>query len=211
MIEKANKDDKETKIPREHKFAISDISHQHLAVFSYSKDEKTGTTKTKLEGNVVQRGECRPTGDLLYMGLKRQAFVKSQEPTRKVISLDRAVNNSFRPVSVHKVDAEFEKKKKAEGKKARDDKDKVVDVLMTAFQKHQYYALKDLAKITKQPIVSIVSLVDKITITPCFLQQQYLKEILNEHCIYNAKNPHKNTWELKPEYRHYEQPESSNN
>ncbi|KAI5651426.1 transcription initiation factor IIF, beta subunit domain-containing protein [Phthorimaea operculella] len=32
---------------------------------------------------------------------------------------------------------------------------------------------------------------------------EYLKEILNEFCNYNRKNPHKYTWELKPEYRHY--------
>lgn len=31
----------------------------------------------------------------------------------------------------------------------------------------------------------------------------YLKEILNEVCNYNLKNPHRNMWELKPEYRHY--------
>lgn len=33
----------------------------------------------------------------------------------------------------------------------------------------------------------------------------YLKEILKEVCNYNLKNPHKNMWELKPEYRHYKQ------
>lgn len=33
--------------------------------------------------------------------------------------------------------------------------------------------------------------------------QTYLKEILKEVCVYNLKNPHKNTWELKPEYRCY--------
>lgn len=35
----------------------------------------------------------------------------------------------------------------------------------------------------------------------------YLKEILKDVCNYNLKNPHKNMWELKPEYRHYKQPE----
>lgn len=37
----------------------------------------------------------------------------------------------------------------------------------------------------------------------CFVCQVYLKEILKEVCNYNLKNPHKNMWELKPEYRHY--------
>lgn len=41
--------------------------------------------------------------------------------------------------------------------------------------------------------------------------QVYLKEILNEVCNYNLKNPHRNMWELKPEFRHYkdEKPASS--
>lgn len=35
------------------------------------------------------------------------------------------------------------------------------------------------------------------------IRQPYLKEILNEICNYNSKNPHRNMWELKPEFRHY--------
>ena len=50
---------------------------------------------------------------------------------------------------------DMEMKKKSEGKKARDDKDKVLEMLFNAFEKHQYYNIKDLQKITRQPIVSI--------------------------------------------------------
>lgn len=39
--------------------------------------------------------------------------------------------------------------------------------------------------------------------------QVYLKEILNEVCNYNLKNPHRNMWELKPEYRHYKEDDKS--
>lgn len=38
--------------------------------------------------------------------------------------------------------------------------------------------------------------------------QIYLKEILREIGIYNVKGTHKNTWELKPEYRHYQEEKS---
>ena len=71
-----------------------------------------------------------------------------------------------------------------EGKKSRDDKDKVQEILFALFEKHQYYNIKDLVRETNQPVT-------------------YLKSILNEVCNYNMKNPHKNMWELKPEYRHY--------
>ena len=48
----------------------------------------------------------------------------------------------------------------------------------------QYYNIRDLVRETNQPV-------------------SYLKEVLNDVCNYNLKNPHKNMWELKPEYRHY--------
>lgn len=48
---------------------------------------------------------------------------------------------------------EYEEKKKAEGKKARDDKEVVLEMLFAAFEKHQYYNLKDLVKKTRQPVV----------------------------------------------------------
>lgn len=42
---------------------------------------------------------------------------------------------------------EYMGKKKAEGKKARDDKDAVLNMLFAAFEKHQYYNIKDLQKV----------------------------------------------------------------
>ena len=41
------------------------------------------------------------------------------------------------------------------------------------------------------------------------LLQVYLKDILKEICNYNMKAPHRNMWELKPEYRHYKEEESA--
>lgn len=38
----------------------------------------------------------------------------------------------------------------------RDDKDVVQNALFAAFEKHQYYNIKDLERITKQPVVSIM-------------------------------------------------------
>ncbi|KAH6940129.1 hypothetical protein HPB50_025009 [Hyalomma asiaticum] len=169
-------------IPKEHRFVISNIANQNLAVFSQNKG------KVYLEGHVVQKGECRPLGDDRYMQLKRQTIVNASQPVRQVKQLDRIVQN-YKPVADHKHNLEFEQKKKAEGKKAREDKEKVLDMLFSAFEKHQYYNIKDLEKITRQPV-------------------PYLKEILKEICNYNAKNPHKNMWELKPEYRHYKDQEA---
>ena len=166
---------------------------------------------------MVQKGECRPNADANYMSLKRRSIKLASQPTRQVLQLDKAVVN-YKPVAMHKNDAEFEQKRKAEGKKARDDKDKVSGVLFAAFEKHQYYQLKDLVKITNQPIVSPLASCPVLTcpLLSCPVLscpghehvQPYVKEILNEFCVYNSKNPHKNTWELKPEYRHYNKSEA---
>ena len=48
-----------------------------------------------------------------------------------------------------------EKKKKEEGKRAREDEDVVKALLFNAFERHQYYNLKDLISIAKQPVVRI--------------------------------------------------------
>lgn len=111
------------------------------------------------------------------MKLKRDSLIKAAQPARTVKQLDRVVQ-SYKPVSDHKhnvllfsleahfipgylicsyasLQKEFEEKKKAEGKKARDEKGKVLDMLFAAFEKHQYYNIKDLVKITNQPVVRL--------------------------------------------------------
>lgn len=146
-------------------------------------DSSPDNEKLFMEGRIVQKLECRPNADTAYMALKKKSIQKASEPERKVLALDRPVQ-VYLPVSDHKHNIEYRERKKAEGKKARDDKHHVQEMLFKAFEQHQYYNIKDLVKITKQPIA-------------------YLKELLKEFCDYNMKNPHKNMWELKKEYRHY--------
>ncbi|XP_034232025.1 general transcription factor IIF subunit 2-like [Thrips palmi] len=176
-------------IPKDHKLDLQIVQTQTLGVFSHSVPVNTDavvpeTEKLCLEGKIQQKLECRPfMADQGYMRLKAETFRKAAQPVRKVQQLDRVVQN-YKPVANHKHNIEYEEKKKAEGKKSRDDKDAVMEMMFAAFEKHQYYNIKDLVRITKQPVT-------------------YLKEILKEVCDYNIKNPHKNMWELKPEYRHY--------
>lgn len=136
-----------------------------------------------MEGRIVQKLETRPLADSAYMKMKIERIKKTCEPVKKAIALQKTISN-YKPVSDHKHNIEYRQMKKAEGKKARDDKEIVLNMLFSAFEKHQYYNIKDLVKITRQPI-------------------GYLKEILKEVCDYSNKNPHKNMWELKKEYRHY--------
>lgn len=183
-------------IPKEHKFVVNTLNAQTLAVLSHcsaaGSEALTGPggtpigpvlDKLAVEGKVVQRAECRPINNHIYMSLKKEAYLKAIEPTRQTKHLDKAVM-AYKPKANHAVNIANDLKKKSEGKKSRDDKEKVMETLFALFEKHQYYNIKDLVKETRQPVT-------------------YLKEILKEVCNYNLKNPHKNMWELKPEYRHY--------
>jgi len=175
-------------IPKEHKFKISSIATQTLGVFSHIPGDKEAVPpvadRIQIEGRVVQRAECGPINNKSYMNIKREAITKAGEPMRKVMKLDKNVTSSFKPVANHQMNINYDKQKKLVGKKMRDDKDKVMEILFALFEKHQYYNIKDLAQETRQPIA-------------------YLKQILNEVCNYNVKPPNRNMWELKPEFRHY--------
>ncbi|TRZ01536.1 hypothetical protein DNTS_005217 [Danionella cerebrum] len=189
------------KAPREHPFTLQTVGGQTLAVFTENSSGQsdaeasgsgtgTGPDKIALEGVVVQRAECRPAVNESYMRLKKLQMEELSKPLRFSQQLDKAVTTNYKPVANHAYNLDYEKRKKEEGKRARADKQQVLDMLFSAFEKHQYYNIKDLVDITKQPVI-------------------YLKEILRDIGIYNVKGTHKNTWELKPEYRHYQGEEKS--
>jgi transcription initiation factor TFIIF subunit beta len=138
-----------------------------------------------MEGRIVQKLECKPTADKNYYKLKSESIRKASQPRRQVKQLSGIVPN-FKPISNQYTNIQYEKWKKAQGKRIRDDKDVVFNMLFAAFEKHQYYNINDLQKITRQPM-------------------GFLKEVVTEICNYNLKHPYKRMWELKPEYRHYKE------
>ncbi|ESO82132.1 hypothetical protein LOTGIDRAFT_135195 [Lottia gigantea] len=177
-------------IPKDHKFVLTGVGTQNLVVFSQTPIYADNTSvsppvkKIAVDGKVIQRAECRPIADETYKKLKRFNFEQGNKPKREIKQLDRIVQ-VYKPKDY--VSAfEENRKKKSENKRSRADKDKVMDMLFSAFEKHQYYNVQDLVRITNQPI-------------------PYVKEILKEICTYNMRAPHKNMWELKPEFRHYKE------
>uniref|UniRef100_A0A8B7TL95 General transcription factor IIF subunit 2 n=1 Tax=Castor canadensis TaxID=51338 RepID=A0A8B7TL95_CASCN len=118
--------------------------------------------KLSLEGIVVQRAECRPAASENYMRLKRLQIEESSKPVRLSQQLDKVVTTNYKPVANHQYNIEYERKKKEDGKRARADKQHVLDMLFSAFEKHQYYNLKDLVDITKQPVADSCRMVAKM-------------------------------------------------
>ncbi|KAK3094580.1 hypothetical protein FSP39_003634 [Pinctada imbricata] len=187
----------ETACPREHRMVLTGLGNQNLVIFSETpvmvkSESSTGVVsevaseRLGIEGKVIQRADCRPEADNNYLKLKRLQLEARNKPQREVKQLDTVVHN-YKPIP-----ANFNTKDKSKevAKRQRAEKEQVMDLLFKAFEKHQYYNVKDLVNITKQPIT-------------------YLKEILKEICVYNMKAPHRNMWELKPEYRHYKDGEQA--
>ncbi|KAF8564054.1 hypothetical protein P879_09252 [Paragonimus westermani] len=144
--------------------------------------------RLSLFGRVNSRAECRPPPNTRYMMLKAQQLKAMNRPKHEVRLLYEPVRN-YKPVANHMNNLEYDARKRAEGKNLRREKEDVMQDLFKAFERHQYYAIRDLILLTKQPVT-------------------YLTEILKEIAIFNARAPHKNMWELKPEYRHYAAQES---
>ncbi|CAF0885355.1 unnamed protein product [Brachionus calyciflorus] len=168
----------EEAVPLEHKFVMTQYSSQAVYILKQSDD---GTKENlQISGKVTQRAECTPVqNDTNYIKLKRETVKSFTEPKRQIkMASDFIPRTTFLPRSTHA--ERMDKKDKV--KKLRKEKEKVLDVLFNAFNKHQFYNIKDLVKLTQQPV-------------------SYLKDILHEICKYNAKGDHKNTWELKEEFK----------
>ncbi|XP_070832777.1 general transcription factor IIF subunit 2-like [Chaetodon trifascialis] len=183
VLDAVGEKDVSLQVPRDHPFTMHTVGGQTMAVFSQSD-----TDEISLEGMVVHRAECRPVVSDNYMKLKKLQIKESTKSPRLSQQLERAITTVFKPVANHNFNVLHDKKKKLEGKMVRAERQVVLDMLFSAFEKHQYYNIKDLVDITKQPVT-------------------YLKEIMKEIGTYNNKGAHKSTWELKPEYRHYQSAE----
>ncbi|KAL3989815.1 Transcription initiation factor IIF beta subunit family protein [Acanthocheilonema viteae] len=175
-------------IPNEHSFVIGDVRNQSLAVLCEDKsglneDADICSGRLSIEGRVVKRADCRPHQTADYMRMKIKQIEKSCQPKRHVKQMEKA-EVKFKPISVHAEMLAREKLKKEGAKTVRADKDIVRQAIFHAFEKHQYYRLIDLQKLTNQP-------------------PGFVKEILTEIATYNTMPPHKSMWELKPEYRNY--------
>ena len=62
------------------------------------------------------------------------------------------------------------------------DKDKVQDILFNAFEKHQYYAFKDLVGLTQQPSVSRIN-------NKLIIMDLYNKKLKKTYLLYGVSWP----------------------
>ncbi|KAI6186631.1 General transcription factor IIF subunit 2 [Aphelenchoides besseyi] len=176
-------------IPSEHRFIIKDLDNQTMAVLvedkTHLEDEAhLRTGKLTVEGRIVKRAECQPPATTDYMKMKMSQIEKYSQPKHTVKQMDKA-EVKFKPTAVHQENLAKEKIKKDTNRAVRVDRDILMKEIFQAFEKHQYYRLADLAKLTNQPMT-------------------HVKDILTSIANYSTTPPHKNMWELKPEFRSYD-------
>ncbi|KAK1289101.1 hypothetical protein QJS10_CPB18g01833 [Acorus calamus] len=126
----------------------------------------------------------------LYGKLCRERTTKAMIKTRQtqVIDNDRGVHMRPLPgmVSLNASGSKDKKKstpsKGSDVKRTRRDRQELENIIFKLFERQPNWALKQLVLETDQP-------------------EQFLKEILNDLCVYNKRGPNQGTHELKPEYK----------
>ncbi|CAI0435942.1 unnamed protein product [Linum tenue] len=155
--------------------------------------------KAAVEGKVDHKFDLKPHNENIeeYGRLCRERTNKSMIRTRQVQVIDDNRGMHMRPmpgmVGLMSSNSKQEKKKpqpvkQTEVKRTRRDRGELEDIMFKLFEKQPNWALKQLVQETDQPA-------------------QFLKEILNELCVYNKRGSNQGTYELKPEYKKTAVPE----
>nr|GMD28998.1 transcription initiation factor IIF subunit beta [Ipomoea batatas]GMD84786.1 transcription initiation factor IIF subunit beta [Ipomoea batatas]GMD89374.1 transcription initiation factor IIF subunit beta [Ipomoea batatas]GME20085.1 transcription initiation factor IIF subunit beta [Ipomoea batatas] len=158
-----------------------------MCIFSESSQAKVAA-----EGKVEFKFDMKPDNPNMeeYRKLCRERTNKSMVKNRQiqVIDNDRGVNMRPMPGMFGMIASSSKEKKKAapvkapEVKRTRRDRGELEDIMFKLFERQPNWTLKNLVLETDQPA-------------------QFLKEILNELCVYNKRGANQGTYELKPEYK----------
>ncbi|KAK9066649.1 hypothetical protein SSX86_013972 [Deinandra increscens subsp. villosa] len=158
-----------------------------MGVFSEANQGRVAT-----EGRVEHKFDMQPNNKNMeeYSKMCRERTNKSMIKNRQIQVIDNNKGLHMRPMPgmVGLIASNSKEKKKAapvkgpEVKRTRRDRGELEDIMFKLFERQPNWALKQLVIETDQPA-------------------QFLKEILNELCVYNKRGTNQGTYELKPEYK----------
>ncbi|CAN8234618.1 unnamed protein product [Cochlearia groenlandica] len=153
---------------------------------------ETNQVKAATEGKIEQKFDMKPRGENIeeYARLCRERTSKAMVKNRQiqVIDNDRGVHMRPMPGMLGLVSSNSKEKKRpapvkqTEVKRTRRDRGELEAIMFKLFEGQPNWTLKQLVQETDQPA-------------------QFLKEILNELCVYNKRGSNQGTYELKPEYK----------
>ncbi|CAI9777862.1 unnamed protein product [Fraxinus pennsylvanica] len=148
--------------------------------------------RVAMEGKVEHKFDMKPHHQNIeeYRRICRERTKKSMVKNRQiqVIDNDRGVLMRPLPGMLGVISSTLKDKKKAapikgsDVKRTRRDRGELEDIMFKLFERQPNWTLKQLVQQTDQPA-------------------QFLKEILNELCVYNKRGTNQGTYELKPEYK----------
>ncbi|KAK4434560.1 hypothetical protein Salat_0618800 [Sesamum alatum] len=158
-----------------------------MCVFS-----QTNQGRIAVEGKMEHKFDMKPHHENIeeYRKMCRERTNKSMIKNRQVqvINNDNGAHMRPMPGMMGFITSTSKDKKKAapvkssEVKRTRRDRGELEDIMFKLFERQPNWALKQLVQETDQPA-------------------QFLKEILNELCVYNKRGTNQGTYELKPEYK----------
>ncbi|XP_075480491.1 uncharacterized protein LOC142521151 [Primulina tabacum] len=158
-----------------------------MCVFSETNQERIA-----MEGKVEHKFDMKPHHENIeeYRKICRERTNKYMIKNRQiqVINNDRGAHMRPMPGIMGFISSTSKDKKKAapvkgpDVKRTRRDRGELEDIMFKLFEEQPNWALKQLVQETDQPA-------------------QFLKEILNELCVYNKRGANQGTYELKPEYK----------
>ncbi|KAL3701931.1 hypothetical protein R1sor_019953 [Riccia sorocarpa] len=152
---------------------------------------ETPQGKIAVEGKVEHKFDMKPSsiGDEEYRKLCRERLNKSLVKTRTLQRLENDRGSYMRPMPMATFPLPTKDKKKPiappkqpEGKRIRRERNELEDIVFKLFERQSNWSLKQLVHETDQPVA-------------------FLKEVLNDLCIYNKRGANQGTYELKPEYK----------
>lgn len=165
-------------IPVDH---LIDIKEREQRMYIVS----SGGDQMVVEGHVNKECFIRPVINERYLEHKRrlQASQNRGETATKIIDYFTEVRKGEKYGSLKEIDILARKRKimLQEKKRERLDSQDVYDMIFNAYEQRELWTVKDLADFTGQPVA-------------------YIQELVAEVCVLNKKD-HKNSYELKPEYK----------
>lgn len=172
-----SKDIKAFNIPIDH---VVEIKNKEKKLYLI----KNAGDKYSIEGMANKECLIKPVINAMYLEYKKNKIKNNDtKKTIKIFDYFSEVKKGERYGLLKEVDILAKKRKimLQEKKRERLDRKYVLDMIFNAFEQHEFWTVKDLADFTGQPVA-------------------YIQELITEICVLN-KADHKNSYELKPEYK----------
>lgn len=168
---------KNMNIPIDH---VVEVKDKNMKLYLIKNNEE----KLAIEGIVNKECLIKPVINMKYLEYKKNKTENQKsKKSVKFFNYFTELKKGERYGSLKEVDFLARKRKMMlqDKKRERLDAKDVLDMIFNAFEQHEFWTVKDLADFTGQPVA-------------------YIQELIGGICVLN-KTDHKNSYELKPEYK----------